>query len=129
MGIKRMGGKRFQMYLILTVVCCSPLAVATTPQDSVQQPAEDLGSSVVDALGFVIGRASEYRYGHDQWGDFIWFHAKLVLFLAIASPVSCSVIRLYTNDDVQIYVWSVPSGSIGNTTLRIVFKTKVVGPI
>lgn len=124
-----MGGKRIGIYLILTIVCCSMLADCATPQESVEHSSTDPGASVVDALGFVIGRASEYRYGHDRWGDFIWFHAKLVLFLAIADPLSCSVLRLHTNEDVQIYVWSVPSGHAGNTILRLIFKTKVVGPI
>ncbi len=124
-----MGGKRIRIYLILALVCFLILAVPATPQRPMEHSSADPGASVVDALGFVIGRASEYRYGHDKWGDFIWFHAKLVLFLAIADPLGCSVLRLLTNEDVQIYVWSVPSGHAGNTTLHLMFKTKVVGPI
>ena len=86
-------------------------------------------TSYVDALGFLSGRISNLSYGHDDFGDFIAFHAKHVFFLALANPLSCSIVWLFLNKDVQFTLKSPPSGYIGNNSLRIVFNTIVVGPI
>jgi hypothetical protein len=103
--------------------------VEVTTQACTHQSLISPVTSYVDALGFLSGRISNLSYGHDDFGDFIAFHAKHMFFLALANPLSCSIVWLFLNKDVQFTLKSPPSGYIGNNSLRIVFNTIVVGPI
>jgi hypothetical protein len=72
---------------------------------------------------------SNLTYGHDDFGDYMEFHARHMFLFALAFPIGCSVVWLYLNKDVHMHFKSTPSGYIGDHTLHIVFKTYVSGPI
>ena len=121
-----MFGGKIGVYITLVLLCCAPVVVSANPCGYTSiHPA----NSYVDAIGFLSGQMSNLTYGHDDFGDFIAFHAKHMLLLALAFPIGCSIIWLYLNKDVHIHLESAPSGYIGNHSLHIVFKTIVSGPI
>jgi hypothetical protein len=120
-------GKRIGVVLILLFVCCSTVVVSAQPFAPPVHPQP----SWTGATGFLIGRASNIHMGYDEefLGDYIGFHARCVFFLAIADPLMCSLVRLYIDKDMRIGLESEPQGFIGNSSMRIMFKTMVPGPI
>jgi hypothetical protein len=121
-------GKIVNACVAVVLICCVVPVILAAPQACEREPSVHTANSTVTALGFLRGRISNLTYGHDDFGDYIEFHAQHVFYLALA-PYGCSIVWLFLNRNVHMHLDSSPVGYAGARSIHIIFKTIVSGPI